>query len=57
VNYLEISLLKNNYNISKESKIEELDLSKFWLVYDIMKSNYFDIEKVSKEDLVESAVF
>jgi hypothetical protein len=56
VNYFEIDLLKKYYNISSESNKEGLDLSKFWLVYDIIKNNYFDADKINKEDLEEFAV-
>ncbi|MDR1945503.1 MAG: hypothetical protein LBQ59_05690 [Candidatus Peribacteria bacterium] len=49
-------MLKNYYNISEIDNKKELDLSKFWLVYNIIKNNYFDADQVNKEELVESTV-
>jgi carboxyl-terminal processing protease len=54
--YFENDLLKNYYNISEIDNKKELDLSKFWLVYNIIKNNYFDADQVNKEELVESTV-
>jgi hypothetical protein len=56
VNYFEIDLLKN-YNISRDNYEEDLNLSKFWLVYDIIKNNYFDADKINEKDLEEFVVF
>jgi hypothetical protein len=53
-------LLKNYYNISntqKENNEKNLNLSKLWLIYDIIKNNYFNADEVSEKDLEESIVF
>lgn len=50
------SLLETYYNIKLLNKEEDLDLSKFWLVYNIIQNNYFDSDILNKNDLVDSSI-
>lgn len=51
-------LLKNNYswNILVNSTTKDLDLTKFWEVYNLIKINNYNAEWYSKEKLVDSAI-
>ncbi|MDR2641132.1 MAG: hypothetical protein LBC61_07830 [Candidatus Peribacteria bacterium] len=49
-------MLETYYNIKLLNKEEDLDLSKFWLVYNIIQNNYFDSDILNKNDLVDSSI-
>jgi len=60
-NYLKINFdydnifSKNNQIIDDkklENKVEDLNLSNFWEVYNLIKENYYDHDNLKKEDLV-----
>ena len=55
-NYFESNLLKNYYNIPEWNLREDLDLSKFWLSYDIVKNNYYDSQELNNQELIEWSV-
>lgn len=60
-NYSQSNLLKNYYNIpfinlNGLKQEEELDLSKYWLVYEIMKNNYYDWNLIDNNKLVEKSI-
>lgn len=55
-NYFESNLLKNYYNIPEWNLREDLDLSKFWLSYDIVKNNYYDSQELNDQELIEWSV-
>ncbi|MDR1988472.1 MAG: hypothetical protein LBQ24_07290 [Candidatus Peribacteria bacterium] len=56
MDYSKNNLLENYYNIPLLNKKEDLDLSKFWLVYNVIKNNYFDSDVLEKENLVDFSI-
>lgn len=54
-NFQENNLLKST-NISNWIDNSDLDLSKFWVAYNLIKNQYFDVNTINNEKLLESAI-
>jgi carboxyl-terminal processing protease len=59
--YVKIIVKNNTNQVDFHNKLDifsknDLDLEKFWKVYNLMKKNYYDDEVVQKEDLVNGAI-
>lgn len=55
-NYTNKSLLKNQVSTFSSWSNGDLDLKRFWQVYDYVKKNYYSIWEVKKDELVEFAI-
>ncbi|MCD5385255.1 S41 family peptidase [Candidatus Gracilibacteria bacterium] len=52
---IDYSLLKNNNGVVNVVK-KDLDLSKFWEVYSLIKLDYFESDGLNKNDLIDSSI-